>query len=365
MCFMKKKVFVLLPSLAGGGAERVMLTVLKNLDKNKFDTKLLLFQATGEYIDLVDKVSIVDLKIGQGFIKKLGFVKLIKYLHDDTPDILISSMVGVNTICSTIKPFFPSSMKLVVRETGIMSKRVNLHPIYKWLTKVSLNNSDRIIAQSNDMSSDLHQNYNVDLSKLIKIQNPIDYELIVGKLNCKESINLKKDKFNLVSIGRFSFQKGYDLLLKAFSEISGNNNYHLTIIGKGEGKKVYEDFICKNSLEERVTLIDFTDNPFLYLKNADLFVSSSRWEGFPNVVLESLVCGTPVLSHDYLGGVNEIIINKFNGFICDITNHREFENTLDQATKVNWNEAEIISHALHKWDKKIIIQEYNDFLQNL
>ncbi len=363
--YRKKKVYFLLPSLAGGGSEKVILTLARNMDKSFFDCYILLFKADGEYLKDAHDLKIINLSIGNGFIKKLGFVKLIKHLRKETPDILFSSMVGVNQICSAVSFFFPKRMKFIIRETGVLRERTNLHFSYKWLAWWTFNRADKIIAQSNDISDDLTKNYRVSADKIVKIQNPLDIEYIEEQAEKLIDFKFNKDKFNLISIGRFSYQKGYDILLKSFLKLENRKQYHLTLIGDGELKKEYSEFISKNGLHKEVRMVEFTDNPYYYLKNADIFISSSRWEGLPNAVLESLACGTPVIANLYKGGINEIIQDGKNGFICDVGDSEIFGCVLEKARNTKWDKPKIKEQAGFTWNKEKIIAQYNTLFKTL
>jgi glycosyltransferase involved in cell wall biosynthesis len=132
--------------------------------------------------------------------------------------------------------------------------------------------------------------------------------------------------------------------------------YHLTIIGDGELREKLKGLSIKLGIEESVSFLGFQINPYKYLEIADIFISSSRHEGFPNAVLESLACGTPVVANNYKGGISEIIREGFNGSIIDITRSRDFEESIIKST--NLNSVQIKEDVVNRFQLRNIVQQY-------
>ncbi len=231
-------------------------------------------------------------------------------------------------------------MKLAIRETEVMGRSINIDTIFSWLAK----RFDELTELTSKPQASTK-----------------------GALTTEEasSFQLPDNKVNLISIGRFSFQKGYDILLQSFALLENRKDYHLTLIGNGDLKEDYIRFIKEYKLEEEVSIIDFTDNPFYYLNHADLFISSSRWEAIPNVVLESLACGTPVISSPNKRGINEIIKEGVNGYICDYSNPEEFNQILEKAKETNWNRSLIKNQLNTKWSQDKTLAQYSNLSQAL
>ncbi|WP_282039750.1 glycosyltransferase [Saccharicrinis aurantiacus] len=358
----QKEIFFLLPNLNGGGAERVVLNLMSALDKRKYTCKLILLNNSGEYCSNIDSQDIIDLKKREGILKYLVYFKLLFAIWKYKPDILFSSMFGLNSIVSLFKPLLPKYTKLIVRETGVISKRENVSCIMNSLCKVSLRKSDNVIAQSSDMLDDLVSNYNVPRDRIIKIFNPIDVVTIQKLQNCESTIIFDSNKYNLLTIGKFEKQKGYEELIRSFSRFAHNTNYHLHIVGRGSLKPHYEQLIDQLRLQHHVTLYNFVDNPYAILNRADMFLSSSHWEGFPNAVLEALCCGLPVLANNYKGGISEII-NNSNGIIIDMYDGEVLENAIKLAQSKKWNTELIILDCIANYKLEKIIVDYEKLFQ--
>jgi glycosyltransferase involved in cell wall biosynthesis len=123
-----------------------------------------------------------------------------------------------------------------------------------------------------------------------------------------------RDKKTIVAMGRMRHQKGFDLLLKAFASCS-NPEWRLVIFGEGQERKGFELLIRELGLEGKVFMPGVVKDSMSLLKQADLFVMSSRFEGFPNALLEAMACGLPVISFDCPSGPGEIIRNGVDGLL--------------------------------------------------
>lgn len=195
--------------------------------------------------------------------------------------------------------------------------------------------------------------------KIFVINNFIDFNFITKKI---KEIELIKNKNNngkylkLIAIGRLSKEKGFDILINSLSKI--DIDFKLQILGNGPEKNYLNKLIKEKKLENKIFLRGFKENPFVELINSDFLISSSIFEGFPNVVLEANACGIPVISNYYQGAIEEIIENGINGKILDINN----VNLLKEALKKKYNKKLIIKKIRMKYDKSKIIKKYEELL---
>jgi glycosyltransferase involved in cell wall biosynthesis len=166
-------------------------------------------------------------------------------------------------------------------------------------------------------------------------------------------IDIKSNKHMLVFVGRLEYQKGLDLLLDAFAQLPNKNNYQLLVLGNGSMKEQLIDQANRNKIDHLIHFLGFTNNPYKYIAKADFLISSSRFEGFPNVVIESLACGTPVIANNYLGGINEIICDRV-GSVIDINDVK----MLSMALQKEYNSEEIKLYCKQKYSVDKIIREY-------
>ncbi len=353
-----KTILFILPDLNQGGAERVITTLCNELDRSKFCPKLVLFKKEGYYLNhLKSDVEIIELNISRIRYSIFKIIPLIKKLK---PEIVFTGWGEISAFLSPLIPFF-SKTKFITRETNVVSKHVTRKEIlffYRFYT-----NFHQIIAQSDDMKKDLIENFKINPSKIIKINNPVDFEMIKELKDEIIEQDYNKSYKKIVSIGNLSQRKGFDLLLNVFQYLK-NEPIKLTIFGDGRDKA--ELLQQKSDLQlENVSFFGKVNNPFPFVKQADLFILSSRYEGFPNVLLEAGACGTYSLANNCPGGINEIIQQGINGEIYDINDAEGFANKIKEILDKSYDKENIIESIESRFSKKVIINQYESLFEKL
>ena len=355
----KKTIIFILPDLETGGAERIVTTIANSLSREKFVPKIMLLRKEGGYLDLVkDDVEIIDLKIQR---IRDSFFPILKEIRKRKPDIVFSGFGEVNAYLSMALPFFRKT-KFIARETNVVSQHV-IRPEIKFFYRF-YNNYDKIICQSDDMKNDLLSNFTIKNEKIVKINNPVDFDAIDLKIS--EGIRPESFNFeykNVVAIGNLSSRKGFDNLLQVFANLK-NEKIKLHILGDGRDK----DLLLKMKEDLGLVNVHFhgrQSNPYQYLKNADLFILSSRYEGFPNVLLEAGACGTYALANDCPGGIREIVQEKINGEIADIENSKDFAEKIKKILSENHDSKAIRNSIKSRFSKEIILTNYESLLSSL
>ena len=328
---MKKSILFILPDLNAGGAERIVTTIANHLPREKFSPSILLLRKEGLYLDfLQNDVEIIDIKTPR---IRHALKPILKQIRKRKPDIVFSGYGEVNAYLSLFIKLFPKT-KFIARETNVVSQHVTRREIrffYKFY-----NNYNKIICQSDDMMNDLVENFKIKNNKLIKINNPVDFNFIEEKLeNATKPESYREGYKNVVAIGNLSSRKGFDNLLKVFVKLK-QHKVLLHILGDGRDREMLHQ-MKQNLGLENVIFHGVQKNPYPFLKFADLFVLSSRYEGFPNVLLEAGACGTYALANNCKGGIHEIIQPKINGEISDIENHEEFSTKILEVLNENHN----------------------------
>ncbi|MBS1573105.1 MAG: glycosyltransferase [Bacteroidetes bacterium] len=355
----KKTIIFILPDLESGGAERIVTTIANHLSREKFVPKILLLRKEGAYITLLkDDVEIIDLKvkrIRQSIFPILGVIKKYK------PSIVFSGFGEVNAYLAPFIPLFRKT-KFIARETNVVTEHVT-RPEIKFFYKF-YNNYHKIICQSDDMKKDLLEKWNIKPKKIIKINNPVDFQAIDKHLGNQEKPESYGSEYkNVVAVGNLAVRKGFDNLLKVFSYLK-DEKILLHILGDGVEKENLLQ-MKENLGLSQIIFHGKKENPYPYLKFADLFVLSSRYEGFPNVLLEAGACGTFALANDCPGGIREIVQKGINGEIEKIENHEVFaKNIIEILNKKHYSQ-EIRNAIESRFSKEIIMEKYEEVLDEL
>lgn len=353
---MKIKLMVLLPLYGYGGTEKVLSTIVENIDKNIFDVTFVVLDNNKEvrFESKSDNVRVIDLECNRVLLS--GF-KIRRVIKEIKPDLVLTGQSHLNLYVSILKFIgFIWDSKLIIRESIVLSNNLPfqnsiLRTVYKKLVAFFYGRADKIIAQSDDMLNDLNINFHIDLNKLVKINNPIkEKENIVEK-------KLLNTKRNILAIGRLVPQKGFDRMLRIISKIKAED-FKLYICGDGSERAKLEGMIVDLGIQERIELLGMVPNPSDYLKEVDLLIMSSYYEGFPNVLLEAGIAGIPVVCFECPGGVNEIMKDGLNGFMIKGNNEDEFAEKIKIALDTNFDRNEIIRMTLNNFSLEKIMESY-------
>jgi glycosyltransferase involved in cell wall biosynthesis len=357
---MKKKVLFVIHELTSGGAQRVIINLVNNLDREKFDIQLCLFKKKGELLGEVNNdVLIHDLEASRVITSTFVFLKLLLKLK---PNIIFSSITHINLLLAIFIPYlklFLQNCIFISREVNIPSIRAKYQKKSKKLDffyKFFIHNYTYIIAQSDYMKNDIMSSYDVIDSKIKVINNPLDNISINNKLNNDLFDDLFDDsKTNIISTGSLRYQKGFDNLLNIMTFL--DKKYHLYIIGEGSERKKLEEIIIELELQSQVTLLGFQSNPYLYMKQADIVVLSSRYEGFPNVILEANACGKFVIAFECPGVSEEIIENGINGVLIENNNFKSFAEAIQKYSNIKHDE-NLILETTKRFEVQNIVKNY-------
>ena len=308
-----KKISFLIYSLGSGGAERIVSYLLKYFSQ-KYEIYLVLMNDTIFY-EIPENVKVFFLEKSKPY--ESGFKKFLKipYLGLKYRNFLIRKKIDISISFMNRPNYINIFSKLIRSNTRtIISERITSLKEYsgysfrnllsKSLIKILYRFSDYIIPNSKGIANDLINYFSVNLEKVKVIYNFVVNDNIAKQINKRN--DLKKKNFIFVNIGRLEPQKNHYLLLEAIHKLK-SMDIKLIIIGEGPLKKYLKEQIKILKLEDKVELLGRQKNPYKFLANADCFVFSSKYEGFPNVILEALACGLPVISTDCRSGPREIL----------------------------------------------------------
>ncbi|WP_297702032.1 glycosyltransferase [uncultured Fibrobacter sp.] len=351
---MKKKVLMFLQS-GVGGAERVTVTIGKNLDREKFEVS---FCLVGDAKGVLNIENFIPKEYTLLRIPKCRGLRLIlalkKIVSREKPDVVFSSITFVNTKLLALAPFFPK-IKFVVRNNNYI---YTLSAIQKLVLRVFYRFADAVIAQTDEMSLELTDKIKLPKKKVYALQNPIDEMTIDEKKNAPSPFVENGDVVYVAS-GRCQPVKGFDILVKAFRFVLNQQpNARLHILGKiTENCEACYIEVLKLAKElgvsDKVFFEGFQLNPYVFVKNADCFVLSSRNEGLPNVLIESLYLETPVAATKCIPVISRIVENGVNGFLAEPEDAESLASAMLKASKLGRVSSSYHSASMNEFQRII------------
>lgn len=323
-----KRVLFFIESFAGGGAERVLHTILKYIDRRRFDITILVMNDVGVHKDAFHSLGFRIINVLDGKLSLLNNIKY-KLIYNILPAKIAAKcllngikadtyVAFVEGYCTKIISTIPHKKRKIAWvhidldnfpwtiEKGIYKDKVE--------EKKSYSRFDEVISVSQEVTEVMRHEYGT--IKARTIYNPIDEVRIKQASNDSCDIVVDKKNVNIISVGRLTYQKGYDLLIEKMLEIvSSKNNVRLYIVGDGEQRASLNCQIKRLGLEQHVILTGFLQNPYSLMTQMDAFVCSSRAEGFSLVIAEAMIVGLPIISMDCAGPC-ELIDNGKYGILC-------------------------------------------------
>lgn len=303
-----KKVVFILPSLAAGGAERVLITLMNKIDRKRFTPEFISFRRNGPLKQLIAD----DIKIHQiGSYKRIffGLIPLLLKLREIKPDIAMTTMAHTNFALVLMKPFLPKT-RIVIREAitpSFIFETMKIGWLVRILYKILYPRADLVISPSQRIIDEFHDLLGANTGHHKLLYNPVNKDIIRATPQILENNDdTRENTVHFICAGRMHPQKGFDQLINALPFFKCNHNWKLTILGGGPERPKLEKIIKQHQLEDQIHLPGFTATPWPQIGAADCFLMPSRFEGLPNVVLESLTVGTPVIATSTSGGIQEI-----------------------------------------------------------
>ena len=304
------RVALFLPSLGGGGAERVMVTLANALAERRFAVDLVLWTESGPLRSLLyEKVHVVALGTHNPVRLVFGFARFLK---TSKPDIVISALFVGNIIAALAKAASRSRTHLILTEHVAIGtylrnearrfRRLFIPPLMR-LTYLL---AQDIVAVSRGAAQSLAPVLGKTTSERITvIYNPIDLAGIEAMAGADETASWNVP--TIINVGRLVEQKDQETLVRAFAKVRSRRPCRLVILGEGEKREVLVALAQKLGVGSEVLMPGFIANPYSWMKKSAVFVLSSKFEGLPTVLIEAMQCGVPVISADCPSGPAEIL----------------------------------------------------------
>jgi glycosyltransferase involved in cell wall biosynthesis len=309
----RRPVLFVLPTL-GGGAARVVITLLRHLDRTRFEPHLVVFYTFYGFWFRSEVPDDVVLHVLEARRARNAMPKLVRVIWRVRPAVVVATQGYINFLLLLVKPLLPSC-KIVIRE--VIGERYMEHNRYRGLLYQCylrlVRRADRIVTQTEAVARRLTGEIAPRPGQVECLHNPVDTERLAAAAQVATSPFLAAGP-HVLAMGRLTPQKGFDLVLEAMAGVrAAGVSARLTIVGVGELEVALRAQAEQLGITDIVDLVGFQDRPERFFAHADVFVLSSRYEGMPNVVLEALACGLPIVAFDCPHGVSEIVHDGVNG----------------------------------------------------
>jgi glycosyltransferase involved in cell wall biosynthesis len=317
-----QRIALFIPSLQGGGAERVMVTLANEFVGRGFVVDLILATAAGPYLSAVlPAVNIHDLGVSR-VVKSL--FPLIDYLKRYRPRALMSFMGHANIIAILAGKLSATGVRVVVSERSLVSGEQRVAKGFGanaalFLVRYLYGIADSVCSVSDGASRDLERFAHLRYGSVRTIYNPFDLHQIAERAAepISHSWLTSKDSPVVLAVGRLNEAKGFDVLLEAFCILRQSRRARLMILGEGELRADLERLSNRLNIDPAdFQMPGFSSNPYAWMASCSVFVLSSRREALPGVLIEAMACGAAIVSTDCDSGPNEILVGgKFGQLV--------------------------------------------------
>jgi glycosyltransferase involved in cell wall biosynthesis len=313
-----------LPSLHGGGAERAALRMLGELPRDRYEPTLYLFAREGPYLNEVGAdVRLVSPDRSAGRAGR--FLALRRFLAAERFDAVVSflSYFIVYAACRTASR---NTKYVISQQTPVSAflqdadyhwRRPTDRKLFEAVARAIYPRADLIAASSQGVADDLVSNFGVRRDRAVVVHNPVDG--VEVERQSREALDpaFEPDGRPIVmTAGRLADAKNLPLLVAALAQLAERRPFRAWILGQGELEPQLRGWLAERNLQDRVQLLGFQANPWKYMARADVFVLTSRYEGFGNVLIEAMASGVPVVAAAS-SGTREIIQHERNGLLVE------------------------------------------------
>lgn len=319
----KKKITFIISSLTGGGAEGICVNIANSFANNGWNVDLLVLNLKNEvYIDRISSnVNLVDLNVNNA---RYSFLPLLKYFFKDQVKIVLVFNHELAVILVIMRILLRLKIKIISRNISVLSLKIKKFKnqsiwtknIVRPLINYFYHKLDHVINQCHSMRDDLIALYPQLSNNSSVIYNPISF-IIEDYANKYDLTKIEKKNY-ILCVGRLEQVKAFHHAIEGFAGISNKfPNLRLKIVGQGVLKKELKQKAIDYNVANKVDFEGYQKNILPYYLHANATVLTSLYEGYPNVLIESIAMNTPVVAFDCPGGTNEIIKDGLNGYLVN------------------------------------------------
>jgi glycosyltransferase involved in cell wall biosynthesis len=324
-----------LPSLAGGGAERVAVQVLNALDPDRWHRSMYLLDRSGPYLDELSPS--VRLDAGTSRSRIARWWALRRYIRRTRPDVIVAFLSYV-TVLTAVRAAGAGGRVIFALGTPLSAfltdadyrwSRPWNRRLFAWTMRIACAVTDLVVATSHGVADDLIASFGGRPARVRVVNNPVDLGQIASgaqqPIDAADTVRWQPPV--VITAGRLAEVKNHALLIEAFAILRQRIAASLFILGEGDHERAVRGLIAQRGLDGSVHLCGFRTNPWSYIARADVFALTSRYEGFGNVLVEAMACGVPVVATGS-PGTREIVTPEVNGLIVERHDPAAFADAL-------------------------------------
>lgn len=359
-----------IPDLTFGGAEQVTVNIVNGLSERGYSVELLLSRRDGKLqAELDTDVRVRELSAGRtaGLGVLADLPALVSYLRRQEPTALFPHLSHVSVACLTAKRVLGLDTKIIPTEHKTFRERdetTTKDRLVDRLTPLVYPTADRIIAVSEGVADSITAQTRLSREDISVLYNPVDVNAVRAQASTPVSHEWVGDDATdlVVYVGRLEAEKDLETWLRAFDKVHQHNpEARAILVGDGSCRPQLEARLDALGLSEVVSLPGYVENPYPYMKQADVFALSSRFEGLPTVLIEALACECPIVSTDCPGGTAEILAGGDVGRLVPVGDARALAEAIDQ-TLAEPTDCDQLSARAESFAPDAVFDEYERFL---
>ena len=344
------RVSVFVPTLSGGGAERAMLTLAEGFADRGVDTDLVLVNAAGAYSgDVPESVNLVNLQSRRALT---AVPKFSAYLLRRRPHVVLSTLPTANLLALGGKVLMAGQVRVVIRVANNYSERLaqgGLKQRVVWRLLWSLFPlANAVVTVSRGVEHDLRTLAPHAAHKMVTLYNPT-FSARNAELAEEDPLHSwlchDREVPVVLTAGRLTVAKDHATLIRAFAHLRSWEPARLVILGEGPERSNLRHLAQELGVSDHVDMPGFVSNPYSYMARADVFALSSRHEGFPNVLVQAMSCGTPVVSTNCRSGPAEILKDGGLGHLVPVGDWHGMANALRETLQHPHPAEDLVSQA--------------------
>lgn len=370
----KPSIVFFLPAMNDGGAERALVNLANELhQRGTFDVRFVLLRKEGVYLEIINPAISVEGMSEKGDVL-FAFPALVKQLKSLKPDLLVSSLPITDLMaiwaCKWLGKQTPRHVICIqnMRKDEFSTYTTLRSKIRAIAMRFFYKQADRFCAVSSAAKEELIEFFGVAEEKIRVIPNSLDFSQVQAQIKEKAGhpwLKNGRDFKTLIAVGRLVEQKDYPSLIKAFDIVRQKLDARLIILGDGEKKKQIEEQIKSLNLQDHVDLAGFQKNPFSYVSASDVFVLSSAWEGFGNVIIEALSCGTPVVATNCPGAPSEILNNGEYGQMATVKDPQGLAEAIIKSLNGDHPDKKVLKTRAQDYSIEAVTDQYQDYFERI